>query len=370
MVIQKKTRKRVDVAKETLVSYYGVHFEWFGQVTKERLDKVIQAQSWAAAHIYSGRGKWARPVGHMGMVGIVLVGMGLAPVLANSYSSGESDNSEVLGWESTSIDVLETSYDNLTTIVSDKPRDKVVDYLVLQGDTLSGIAKKFGISVDTIRWENDLVKDSTLKPGQKLRILPVSGVRYKVRKGETIYSIAKKFEAEPQAIVDFPFNSFADDETFALAVGQEIIIPEGVMDEPVAPVRKSTPEYFAGSGTGTGQFIWPTQGKITQNYAWYHQGLDIANKASPNVLAADSGRVTVAGWPDKSGYGNRVVIDHGNGYVTLYGHLTQIYVTPGQYVNRGEPVGKMGTTGRSTGIHLHFEVRKGSSRLNPLSFLN
>src|SRR5690606_6691925 len=131
------------------------------------------------------------------------------------------------------------------------------------------------------------------------------------------------YDAEPQAIVDFPFNSFANDETFALAVGQEVLVPNGIIETPAAPAAVQRPlatvqTPSSGAVSGTGQFAWPTSGKITQNFSWYHQALDIANREAPNVLAADSGRVVVTGWPDSSGYGNRVVIDHGNGYITLY----------------------------------------------------
>src|SRR3989304_3355918 len=114
-----------------------------------------------------------------------------------------------------------------TTQVSEKVRDKVMEYEVQGGDTASGIAEKFGVSVDTIRWENNLTSVNQIKPGQKLRILPVTGVRHKVGRGETVYSIAKKYNTNPQGIVDFPFNTFADNETFALAVGQELVVPDG-----------------------------------------------------------------------------------------------------------------------------------------------
>lgn len=354
-----------------VVSDYGsVHYKWVKEVGDKYLNRAISVQSDAVKYIYSGRGKFARPIGHLSLVGLVLVGLGLAPVLANSYNdSGNSSNVQILGWKDDLSETMFVDNDNLTTIISDKPRDRVIEYTVAQGDTLSEIAIKFGVSVDTIRWENNLNRNHVLKPGQKLLILPVSGVRHKVRKGETIYSIAKKYDAEPQAMVDFPFNSFADDEVFALAVGQEIIVPEGVLDEPQPVVQRVVPQVVPNTVSGSGQFMWPTVGRITQGYAWYHQAIDVANRESPNIVAADSGRVTVAGWPDNSGYGNRVVVDHGNGYVTLYAHLSQIYVKQGQYVNRGEPLGRMGTTGRSTGIHLHFEIRKGSTRMNPLTLL-
>ena len=191
-------------------------------------------------------------------------------------------------------------------------------------------------------------------------------------RGETIYSIAKKYKAEAQAIVDFPFNAFADNETFALAVGQELIVPDGekpneVRWSPTANVARRTPD--AGAVSATGQFAWPIGGVITQRFSWYHKGVDIATAHGTPVFAADSGEVIVAGWPDNGGYGNRVMIDHKNGYVTLYGHLSRVDVTVGQSVRRGDKVGLEGNTGRSTGPHLHFEVRKGGVFVNPLEYL-
>ncbi len=108
---------------------------------------------------------------------------------------------------------------------------------------------------------------------------------------------------------------------------------------------------------------------MSQLFSWYHKGIDISNKSAPPILAADSGKVVVAGWPDNIGYGNRVLIDHGNGFATLYGHLAKIYVAAGQTVNRGDQIGQMGSTGRSTGTHLHFEIRKGEAAIDPLGYL-
>lgn len=217
-------------------------------------------------------------------------------------------------------------------------------------------------------WQNDLTKE-TIKIGQTLNILPVDGISHKVSKGDTISSIAKRYDADTQAIVDFPFNSFVNDETFELAVGQIVVVPDGVKPaETAAPARIRQQVPDAGTVVASGQFAWPTSGTITQNFAWYHPGTDIANRAAPEVLAADGGTVIYSGCLSY-GYGCHVIIDHGNGYRTLYGHLQKIYVTQGQGINRGVHLGKMGSTGRSTGTHLHFEVVKNGVKLNPLSVL-
>jgi len=255
------------------------------------------------------------------------------------------------------------------TLISQKPRAEVLEYEVKPGDTVSTIAEKFGVSVDTIIWENNLKSVKEIKTGQILKILPVTGVLYKVKAGETIYSIAKKHQVDPQGIVDWPYNSFANDETFALAVGQTVIIPDGIKpkETPTAPRRiyASVP----GAGLGTGQFAWPTGGQISQSYSWYHPAIDISNRSLPDVVASDGGTVIAAGWPSPWAYGNRIIVDHGNGYQTLYAHLSQIYVAYGQKVARGQTIGRLGSTGRSTGPHLHFEVRQSGVAQNPLSFL-
>lgn len=320
-----------------------------------------------------GRGKLVRPFVHSGMAALLLLGMALAPVIASNYPGLAQKNP----WEETPppsavLSSMTEDTSQIITLISDKPRSEIIDYTVQPGDTVSGIAQKFGISLDTIRWANNLASISAIKPGQVLKILPVTGVVHKVKKGETIYSIAKYYSTDPQGIVDFPFNSFVDDETFALAVGQTLVVPDGVMPketpwQPSAYIARQTPD--AGTVVASGQFIWPTSGIITQRFSWYHKGLDIANRASPAILAADSGKVIVAGWPDGRGYGNMVQIDHGNGLQTIYGHMAKIFVVAGQTVKRGDQLGIMGTTGRSTGIHLHFEVRKSGVPIDPLGVL-
>lgn len=321
-----------------------------------------------AAFLYKQRGRAAKQFVHTSMVAISAFGIMIAPVVAQEYP-----RDAINPWDiQTSVSVL--SYSDLdpelATEKSDKIRDKIFDYTVKEGDTLSSIADKFGVSLETILWQNNLTKASKIKPGQIIQILPVTGVAHKVQKGDTVYSIAKKYDTEPQSIVDFPFNTFSNDETFEIAVGQVIIVPDGVKpnEAPAAPrIRQTTPN--AGVVVASGMFAWPTNGTITQGYSWYHKGIDIANRAAPDVLASDAGTVIVAGWPDNYGYGNRVIIDHGNGYKTLYAHLQKIYVVPGQTVARGNAIGKMGSTGRSTGTHLHFEIIKSGGHVSPLTVL-
>jgi len=270
--------------------------------------------------------------------------------------------------EETSEDILgppDSEELTTTTVVSDKPRFEIIDYEVNPGDTLGSIAEKFGISVDTIKWANSL-KTEKLIPGQSLRIPPVTGIVHKVAAGESIYSLAKKYKSDPQKIVNFPANDFADLDTFALNIGQVLFVPDGVMPE-AAPIFKAAPvpQFIAGAG---GRFMWPTQGQITQYPVSYHMAVDIANRAAPPVAAGDGGVVAFAGCV-RYGYGCHVIINHAEGYQSLYGHLSSYNVSPGQSVGRGQVIGRMGSTGRSSGTHLHFEVRKNGVILNPLSYL-
>ncbi len=319
-------------------------------------------------HLYKKRGKRAKLLTHSGMASLAALSVIISPSIASEFP-GRSVNPWSISSPSAVLSASTESVDT-NTFVSDQ-RDKIIEYVVAEGDTVSSIAQKFGISTDTIRWQNDLDSPDAIKVGQTLEILPITGISHKVQKGDTVSSIAKKYDASAQAIVDYPFNTFVNDETFELAVGQTVIVPEGVKPDeqlwsPNTYIKRVTPD--AGTVVATGGFVWPTQGIITQNFSWYHPGIDIANPAAPNVLAADSGRVIASGW-DNTGYGYRVIVDHGNGYKTLYGHLQKIYVTVGQSVNAGNAIGQMGSTGRSTGTHLHFEVHMNGTRINPLSVL-
>lgn len=316
-----------------------------------------------------GRGRLSRPFVHSGMAALVGLGMILTPIIA-AEGFGRANWQETL--PPSAVLSAATTNEETSTIISEKPRAEIINYTVQNGDTVSSIAQKFGISIDTIRWANDLTSISAIKLGQILKILPVTGVVHKVAKGETIYSIVKYYSSDAQSVVDFPFNTFVNDETFALAVGQLLIVPDGVKPKETpwsagVYIARKTPD--AGVVSATGIFVWPTAGIISQGFRWYHPAIDIANRVGPPILAADSGKVVVAGWPDSQGFGNRVIIDHGNGFQTLYAHLAKIYVVSGQTVKRGDQIGQMGSTGRSTGTHLDFRIYKNGATVDPLSYL-
>ncbi len=327
--------------------------------------------------MYQRRGKYARPVMHAGMVGLLFLGITIGPMIIkgqeDQIKASELPQPMVLG-----MNTENTFQMGMRTIPSEGVvayrGGEIVDYTVQEGETLSQIAEKHNLNVDTVLWANGLDSAKVkIRQGQVLKIPPVDGVIHKVKKGETVYSIAKKFEANPQAMVDYPFNEFTNDETFALAVGQTLMVPDGVMPEevPEAPKQYLASQLTPNAGvvSALGSFVWPASGSLSQGYKFYHKAIDIASATGGTIVAADSGRVTVAGWPDNSGYGNRVIIDHGNGYVTLYAHMSRIAVVAGQSVNRGDLIGYIGSTGRSTGPHLHFEIRASGALQNPLNFL-
>ena len=310
------------------------------------------------------RGSYQRPFLHTSLLVIIVSGMVGLPVIANSYPTVAKEQLDSF----TPPSAVLTSFDEQTqTQVSEKPRDSVISYTVVEGDTLARIADKFALSVDTIKWANPTIKGEKLAIDQELKIPPVTGIVVKVKKGETVYSIAKDYKTDAQKIVNFPFNDFTDLDTFALAAGQTLVVPDGVVPE-AQPVYQPLPIVAVGTTPGSGQFAWPTQGMITQRPVYYHMAVDIANSALPPIMAADSGTIVTVLY-QKYGYGQHVIIDHGNGYQSLYGHMSEIYVTQGQSVAKGSVIGRMGSTGRSTGPHLHFEIRQGGVLLNPLNFL-
>lgn len=330
------------------------------------------------------RGILQKKIWHGSMIGLSAFGIitsgvfGGQTILSASYPGvGPEDPRFINTYDQDLLNdpVLNSLYDTRTNI-SKKPRSEIIEYEVKSGDTLSTIALNFDISTDTIKWANNLDDSNAIKPGQKIKILPVSGIAHEVKAGDILESVAKKYSAEAQAILDFPFNDVPDD--FRLKIGQVLIVPDGIQPQAAPVISKSRPvpqSFRTGVASptfqapGGGNFIWPTRGIITQYFAWYHPALDIADRSGPPVVASDGGMVVVAGWLDNGGYGNRVVIDHGNGYSTLYAHFANVYVSAGQKVSRGQTIGQMGSTGRSTGTHLHLEIRYKGIALNPLAIL-
>ena len=332
----------------------------FGQSFEKGKDIIV-------AFLIAKRGRYSTSFLNTSFVILVVTVITVGPLIAenNPFSSSYSAKNNYYQATVISYNPYESSL--TTKSAMDKARSDIIDYKVVSGDTLASIARKFDISVDTIKWANDLTND-TIKTDQTLKIPPITGIVHKVKSGDNIYSIAKKYKVDAQKIINYPFNDYADLDIFTLSVGQNLFVPDGVIQEEnvVSPAG-----FFAqvrAGIKGTSHFIQPTSGMITQYYIWYHQAIDIASNALPPILASDTGTVTYAGclnW----GYGCHIIIDHANGYQTLYGHLSAISVSPGQAVSQGQRIGTMGSTGRSTGPHLHFEIRSGGQPLDPLGFI-
>ncbi|HPA62092.1 MAG TPA: M23 family metallopeptidase [Candidatus Woesebacteria bacterium] len=329
--------------------------------------------------LHQKRGKYTRPFLHFGTIALSFFMVIFGPRILNSNDE-TMDSQLVLATPILAISTATAP--DFYTYQAEEVRQyrggEIITHVVEEGETISDIAERYGLRKETILWANNLTEKSTIKPGQSLEILPVDGVRHKVVRGDTIYSIGKKYGltgSQVQMIVDYPFNEFLNDETFDLVAGQYLMVPEGrpptAAVSPIATSRSNfgvlTPD--AGTVSATGSFIWPASGGISQGYSFYHKAIDISNGAGGAILAADAGVVAVAGWVDGYGYGNRVMIDHGNGFVTLYAHLSVVQVRVGQRVGRGDVIGQMGSTGRSTGTHLHFEIRQGGALQNPFNFL-
>jgi len=291
----------------------------------------------------------------------------------NSWLTFNNEGDAILKPKLISFTGNNTSGDFGTTATQ---RTAIVYYTVQMGDTVSTIARKFNISVNTVIWANDLNSYGFIKPGNQLTILPYSGIVYTVKSGDTISRIAAKYNIDASEILSC--NNLGN----SLKIGQKIIVPGAKKLAEAASVSSVTTRNYTGisiikdiikspsAPVSGSKMTWPTQGyRITQYYSWKHTGVDIANKVGTPIYAADSGTVIIAAGGWNGGYGNTIVIDHGNGRKTRYGHASKLFVKVGDEVEKGENIAAMGSTGRSTGPHLHFEVFVGGVRTNPLNYI-
>lgn len=259
-------------------------------------------------------------------------------------------------------------------------RNKTIQYEVRQGDVLGSIATQFGIKVETLLWSNNLTVRSYIRPGDVLKIPPGDGAVYVVKRGDTVGNIARQFGADQNQII--AFNNMSKDGA-SISIGDELFIPGAqISGSPqkatvaIAPskivqtIRKiaaPTPSIDTPAGSG---YIWPTQDhRINQYYGLRHTGLDIHGVIGNSNYAARAGTVikSQCGW--NGGYGCYIILDHGGGVTTLYGHNSKLFVAVGDKVTQGQVIGLLGSTGRSTGPHLHFEIRVGGKRANPLQYI-
>lgn len=267
--------------------------------------------------------------------------------------------------------VLDESDDITPTTPAGRLVREATVYTVQDGDTISTIADRFTVSVATILATNGLRSTDVIKAGDHLTILPTSGVLHTVKSGDTLLAIANKYEVKTDEIIEF--NELTD--AAKLSIGQKLIIPGATVPAQQAPVIVSgdtrvasrnpdgpTPEPIDSAGSG---FVWPTTTRhLSQYFKWGHTGIDIDNRSRPAIYAAEAGTVEFAGW--LGAYGNLIILNHGNGLQTYYAHTEAFYISKGEKVGKGEAIAKMGSTGRSTGPHLHFEVRRNGQPINPL----
>jgi murein DD-endopeptidase MepM/ murein hydrolase activator NlpD len=271
----------------------------------------------------------------------------------------------------------------LHTIIPPRSRQEAVKYTVSAGDSIFDIAETYGIEPETVLWANyDQLQDDpdTISVGMELNIPPVDGVYYQWQEGDTIDKVASEFKAQPNDILSWPGNKI-DLTRPEITAGQWIMIPDGKREfqqwvvPQIARANSGVSKSVYGPGAcegnyegayGYGYFIWPTAAHVLSgNDFWSgHLGIDIAGGLGDGVFASDSGVIVFSGW-STGGYGYMIMIDHGNGYQTLYAHLSQVVTYCGESVYQGDYIGAVGSTGNSTGPHLHFEVRYMGGFINP-----
>jgi murein DD-endopeptidase MepM/ murein hydrolase activator NlpD len=279
------------------------------------------------------------------------------------------------------------------TTIPTRARVDVLQYVVEQGDSLFAIAESFGLKPETLLWGNfDTLADNphTLQPGQELNILPTNGTYHEWRDGESLLNVADYYGVEPLEIVQYPGNKIDiydfDLDNPSFDIGQMLIVPGGereLVDYGPPAITRNNPAIAATYGpghcgtiytgsVGVGVFLWPTTERWVSGYDYNpganHPAIDIAGSIENPVWAADNGVIVYAGWSNY-GYGNLLVVDHGNGWQTLYAHLNSVSVGCGQSVNQGQRIGGLGNTGNSSGAHLHFEMIYAGVKVNPWNFL-
>lgn len=235
--------------------------------------------------------------------------------------------------------------------------DQISVYTVHEGDTLDQIAKMFNVSVNTLLWANDLSKKDKIKVGDTLVILPMDGIHHTIKRGETIEMIAKKYQGDREEILSY--NDLPVDGS--LTVGDVILIPNGKEAPLPTTAKKPSATTKARNTQGPiydGYYLRPIKGGVRTQGLHGNNAIDLAAPIGTPIYASAAGRVIISrgsGW--NSGYGSYIVIQHNNGTQTLYSHNSVNYVSVGQSVVQGQVIGEIGSTGRSTGPHVHFEVR-------------
>lgn len=287
-------------------------------------------------------------------VSMPLLGSGVSasPIMADGVGGPpEDDMSPPLSIVHNSALV---SLQNPAGILPNNHHGQIVVYTVQEGDTPSRIAQNFSISLNTLLWANNINNPNRIKAGDELIILPVTGIRYEIKKGDTIESIVKEFKGDAGEIMSF--NGLAVGEP--LIVGTVVIIPDGERASPQAPVSQTPSSGVIGLPDFRGYYLQPILGGRKSRGIHGYNGIDLAQSCGSPVLASAGGTIIIvraSGW--NGGYGKYMVLRHPNGTQTLYAHLNKVLGSVGQYVAQGSQIAMIGSTGNSTGCHVHFEVR-------------
>lgn len=276
----------------------------------------------------------------------------------------KEDFQDAVGGVVSDFDIPLSATQNSALVASRNPlgtiqnpqKDQIVVYTVQEDDTPSGIAANFGISLNTLLWANNIRNANLIRVGDELVVLPVTGVFYTVKNGDTLLTIAKKFNGDLNEIVNF--NGLVPDAR--LPVGSTIIIPDGEIDKSnfVLPSRSSSQSQYASLPSADEYFRRPVFGGRKSRGIHGYNAIDLAEACGRPVLASAAGEAIIIrslGW--NGGYGNYLVLRHPNGTQTLYAHVQAILASVRQEVAQGSQIATVGTTGNSTGCHLHFEVR-------------
>jgi murein DD-endopeptidase MepM/ murein hydrolase activator NlpD len=369
---------------------------------------LLRLAAWCTATVWRTCVDWrdkspllVRVTAHLTIIALALAAIGLsgismpAPRIAaggpsdnSSTSSAASDSSLEQPTPSPSSTLVARDPDTISrravshTTFPDRPRAEVITYTVQQDDTIFTIAAQFGLAPETLVWSNrEVIQDAPwlIQPGLQLFILPTNGVYHTVRAEETVRDIADQYEVDPSAL----YNEWNDlEEAEPLYEGQLLVIeggrseevtwkpPQPAPSQPLYSYRYSPSSVAAAAPNNW--FILPTGSRLVSGWYFHdprnptHIGIDYKCNLGDPLYAADNGAVTIAGW--HGAYGILVEIDHGNGFVTRYGHLSQLAIGGGQGVNQGSIIGYCGSTGWSTGPHLHFEIRKNGVPQDPLAY--
>ncbi len=388
------------------------------KVTNARAKGSLPVRTWKSIELWAKicvvtlRDPILRFTGHLALLSLIALGVWAArlgwdtlPLDANAGMAEESESAMLAPPKILSLGIADLppyaddsmplagvgrSVD-IHTVFPERPRLEVITYQVQEGDSLFGIADKFSLKPETILWGNfEVLQDDPhrLKPDQELRIPPVDGALHSWNEGESLTGVARFFGVDANEIIQWPTNhidSVSDPKNPNIETGTLLVIPGGrreLVSWSAPRISRSNPAVakVLGPGAcgsiydgvvGSGTFIFPTPSHYVSgfDYSSIHPAVDLAGSTGHAIFASDSGVVVYAGWNDW-GYGYVIVLDHGNGWQTLYAHLSAVNVVCGQSVYQGDVIGAMGSTGNSSGSHLHFEIMHDDyGKVNPHNFL-